>query len=262
MDSNRKIHTYDERENAIQELALRNMRFVISVAKKYEGLGVSLEDLICEGHFGNLIAARRFDPTKGFKFISYAVFWIRQSIMDSLNKNGRTIRIPQNKIQESLEIKNIISELTQTLEREPTYSEIADKLDLNTSTVALCLDSNRKITQLDTPFTSDDPNASTLRDIIKNESCENADKGLEDESLRTDLERTFRILTPRDADIIKLSFGLNTSEYGSKRDGSMTLEDIGKRFNLSRERVRQIRDKAIKRLGAGDCAELLKHYAA
>ena len=250
---------HNTREAAIEELVLR---FVVSVAKKYQGLGLPLSDLISEGHIGNLKAARRFDPTKGFRFISYSVWWIRQSIISALNQTGRTIRIPQNKIVEESKLRNMNLQLSQKLERTPTIYELADALGFTLETVLSSLDASKKMSQLDAPLTQGEEGSTTLSEMIESTGILRTDQVLEDESMKIDLDRVLCTLTPRDAQIIRLSFGINNCGQGKKADGSMTLEEIGARFDLTRERVRQIREKSLKKLKKMKETELLRQYAA
>ena len=253
---------HNTREAAIEELVLRNMRFVVSVAKKYQGLGLPLSDLISEGHIGNLKAARKFDHTRGFRFISYSVWWIRQSIISALNQTGRTIRIPQNKIVEESKLRNMNLQLSQKLERTPTIYELADALGFTLETVLSSLDASKKMSQLDAPLTQGEEGSTTLSEMIESTGILRTDQVLEDESMKIDLDRILCTLTPRDAQIIRLSFGINNCGQGKKADGSMTLEEIGARFDLTRERVRQIREKALKKLKKMKETELLRQYAA
>ena len=250
------------REAAIEALVLSNMRFVVSVAKKYQGLGLPLSDLISEGHIGNLKAARRFDPTKGFKFISYSVWWIRQSIISAINQTGRTIRIPQNKIVDESKLRQMNLQLTQKLERTPTIYELADALGFTLETVLSSLDASKRLSQLDAPLKQGEEGSTTLSEIIESKGILRTDQVLEDESVKIDLDRILCMLTPRDAQIIRLSFGIDNCGQGKKADGSMTLEEIGARFDLTRERVRQIREKALKQLKKMKETELLRQYAA
>jgi RNA polymerase primary sigma factor len=250
------------REAAIEALVLSNMRFVVSVAKKYQGLGLPLSDLISEGHIGNLKAARRFDPTKGFKFISYSVWWIRQSIISAINQTGRTIRIPQNKIVDESKLRQMNLQLTQQLERTPTIYELADALGFTLETVLSSLDASKRLSQLDAPLKQGEEGSATLSEIIESTGILRTDQVQEDESLKIDLDRVLCTLTPRDAQIIRLSFGIDNCGHGKKADGSMTLEEIGARFDLTRERVRQIREKALKQLKKMKETELLRQYAA
>ena len=251
-----------ERKKAIEELATRNMRFVVSVAKQYQGLGLSLSDLISEGHIGNLEAARRFDHSRGFRFISYSVWWIRQSILSALNIKGRTIRIPQNKIGEESQLRRMNIKLTQELERTPTIYELADELGFSIDKVLSCLSASKRVCELDAPIRQAEEGSNTLAEVLKVEDDTWTDSALKDESLKIDIERIICTLTPRDAEIVKLSFGLKNCGVGRKADGSMTLEEIGQRFDLTRERVRQIREKAIKQLMETNETKLLRQYAA
>ena len=251
-----------ERENAIEELATRNMRFVVSVAKKYQGLGLSLSDLISEGHIGNLKAARRFDHSRGFRFISYSVWWIRQSIISAINETGRTIRIPQNKIAEESQLRRMNIQLSQELERTPTIYELAEGLGFSLETVLSSFSASKRVSELDAPLKQGEVGSATLSDVIESKGVTRTDCVLEAESLTIDLERIICTLTPRDAEIIRLSFGIKNCGEGKKSDGSMTLEEIGELFDLTRERVRQIREKALTKLKRMKETELLRQYAA
>ena len=187
-----------EREKAIEELATRNMRFVVSVAKKYQGLGLSLSDLISEGHIGNLKAARRFDHSRGFRFISYSVWWIRQAIISAINETGRTIRIPQNKIVEESKLRRMNIQLSQELERTPTIYELADGLGFSLETVLSSFSASKRVSELDAPLKTGIESSSTLGEILSIEDELKTDAALEYESLITDIESMLSVLVPRD----------------------------------------------------------------
>ena len=250
----------EERRAAREELVMRNLRFVVSVAKRYQGMGLPLSDLINEGHIGMMKAAARFDHTKGFKFISYAVWWIRQSIIDAINKTARTIRIPLNKVAESTKVREMSLKLTQELERLPTEYEIADALDMTLETVMVCFHNDKMLGQLDAPLKNGEEGAATFMDVLVIGEAPKTDAELESESLRIDIERVLSTLTPRDAEIVRLCFGLR--EFNRRRVRSMTLEEIGEEFELTRERVRQIREKAVVKIRGSSSSEILRGYVA
>ena len=250
----------EERRAAREELVVRNMRFVVSVAKKYQGLGLPLTDLINEGHLGMMKAAERFDHTRGFIFISYAVWWIRQAIIDAINKTARSIRIPLNKVAESSKVRAMSLKLTQELERLPTEYEIAEALDMTLETVMACFHNDKRLGELNAPLKQGEEGAATFIDVLVIEEEAKTDSELESESLMIDIERVLCTLTPRDAEIVRLCFGLR--EFNKKRMRSMTLEEIGEEFELTRERVRQIREKAIAKLKGSPGTEILRGYVA
>ena len=230
----RRIHKGDLK--ARDCLINANLRFVISVAKQYQNLGLSLADLINEGNLGLIEAAQRFDETRGFKFISYAVWWIRQAIIYALAKQSRIVRLPLNRISHINKIKKIIAELEQKYEREPTILEITQALELTPNDVTVAIKNAGRYISMDAPLVQGEEE--NMYDVLLNEDASSPDKELLTDSLRKEIERALNKLTPREADIIRLYFGLNGKH-------AHTLAEIGEEFNLTRERVRQIKDKAI-----------------
>jgi RNA polymerase primary sigma factor len=238
-------------EKALDKLIKANLRFVVSVSKQYQNQGLSLPDLINEGNVGLIKAAQRFDETRGFKFISYAVWWIRQSILQALAEQARIVRLPLNKIGSINRINKAFSNLEQLYEREPSVNEIAEILEMAPDDVKDAMKSAGRHVSMDAPIKDDEE--STMYDILLNKDAPSPDKALLNDSLRREIERVLSILTYREANILRLYFGLNTKyQY--------TLEEIGQEFNLTRERVRQIKEKAIKRLKAATRSKLLKSY--
>lgn len=236
---------------ALEQLAKANLRFVVSVAKQYQNQGLSLGDLINEGNLGLLKAAKRFDETRGFKFISYAVWWIRQSILQALAEQSRIVRLPLNRVGALNKIGKAYSNLEQEFEREPSADELAKELDMEPSEIAETLKISSKHISMDAPFTQGEEN--NLLDVIESDLQPSPDHDLMDESLKAEIDRVLSTLSPREAEVIKLYFGLDT-------DNSLTLEEIGERFNLTRERVRQIKEKAIRRLRHASRSKNLKAY--
>jgi RNA polymerase primary sigma factor len=236
---------------ALERLTSANLRFVVSVAKQYESSGLTLGDLINEGNLGLIKAAKRFDETKGFKFISYAVWWIRQSILQAINEHARIVRLPANKVGDLSKISKASSELEQHLERAATVEEIAEILEVPVEKVAGTLASASRHISVDAPFSSDEEN--TLLDVLQNPGS-GTDKEVMDDSLRTEISRSLTMLEKRDREIVELFFGLGGSQ-------PLSLEEIGEKYNLTRERVRQIKDKALARLRHSDRAyRELKSY--
>ena len=237
---------------ALEKLTKANLRFVVSVAKQYQNQGLSLSDLINEGNLGLIKAAQRFDETRGFKFISYAVWWIRQSILQALAEQSRIVRLPLNKVGSLNKINRAFSELEQEYEREPSANELADVLEIPTEEVETTLGVAARHVSMDAPFIDGEDNS--LLDVLENNGTPNTDSGLEySESLRTEIERSLGTLTERQMDVIKLYFGIGAEH-------PLSLEDIGEQFGLTRERVRQIKDKAINKLRSSSRSKLLKHY--
>lgn len=237
---------------ALEKLTKANLRFVVSVAKQYQNQGLSLSDLINEGNLGLIKAAQRFDETRGFKFISYAVWWIRQSILQALAEQSRIVRLPLNKVGSLNKINKAFSELEQEYEREPSPEELADTLEIPTEEVETTLGVAARHVSMDAPFVEGEDNS--LLDVLENSSTPGTDQALEyNESLRKEIERSLSTLTDRQCDVIKLYFGIGVEH-------PMSLEDIGERFGLTRERVRQIKDKAINKLRSANRSKLLKHY--
>lgn len=236
---------------ALEKLTKANLRFVVSVAKQYQNQGLSLGDLINEGNLGLIKAAQRFDETRGFKFISYAVWWIRQSILQALAEQSRIVRLPLNRVGSLNKISKTFSELEQKYEREPSPEELADVLDVTTAEVVDTLKISGRHISMDAPFVQGEENS--LLDVLENDSQETPDSGLMNDSLRREVQRALSTLTHREGDVITLYFGLNGS-------AALNLEEIGEKFNLTRERVRQIKEKAIRRLRHTSRSKALKPY--
>ena len=236
---------------ALERLTKANLRFVVSVAKQYQNQGLSLGDLINEGNLGLIKAAKRFDETRGFKFISYAVWWIRQSILQALAEQSRIVRLPLNRVGALNKIGKAYSNLEQEFEREPSASEIAQELDMDVSEISDNLKIAGRHISMDAPFAQGEENS--LLDVIENDQQPSPDYVLMNESLKNEISRALSTLSNREAEVIKLYFGLN-------KEHSMTLEEIGERFNLTRERVRQIKEKAIRRLRHASRSKNLKTY--
>jgi len=239
-------------QNALNKLSRANLRFVISVAKQYQNQGLSLPDLINEGNVGLVKAAKRFDETRGFKFISYAVWWIRQAILQAIAEQSRVVRLPLNKIGDINKIKKAAIHLEQKYERIPTAAEIAKELDFSESKVKSSLKNSTRSLSMDAPF-QEGENDNNLYDVISSGESPHPDKSLLHESLRIEINRALDTLAPREADVVKLNFGLGGQP-------PMTLQEIGDTFDLSRERVRQIREKAIRRLRQTSKSHILKKY--
>ena len=237
-------------QKALEKLTRANLRFVVSVAKQYQNQGLSLPDLINEGNLGLIKAAEKFDETRGFKFISYAVWWIRQSILQALAEQSRIVRLPLNQVGSLNKINKAFSRFEQENERRPSPEELADSLDLPAEKVADTLRVSGRHISVDAPFVEGEDNS--LLDVLVNDDSPIADRTLINESLSTEVERALSTLPERERDIIKLFFGINTQE--------MTLEEIGEKFGLTRERVRQIKEKAIRRLRHSSRSKLLKTY--
>ncbi|ALM06430.1 MULTISPECIES: sigma-70 family RNA polymerase sigma factor [Sediminicola] len=236
---------------ALEKLTKANLRFVVSVAKQYQNQGLTLPDLINEGNLGLIKAAQRFDETRGFKFISYAVWWIRQSILQALAEQSRIVRLPLNKIGSINKINKTFAFLEQAHERQPSAEEIAKELDMTVEDVKQSLKNSGRHVSMDAPLI--DGEDSNLYDVLRSGESPNPDRELLHESLRTEIERALETLTPREADVIRLYFGLAGQH-------SMTLEEIGETFDLTRERVRQIKEKAIRRLKHTSRSKILKTY--
>lgn len=241
----------DGNESSLERLTKANLRFVVSVAKQFQSQGLSLGDLINEGNLGLIKAANRFDETRGFKFISYAVWWIRQSILQALAEQSRIVRLPLNKVGTMNKIGKAFSLLEQEFEREPSPKEIAEQLALSDYEVSDTIQKSSKHLSLDAPFSEEEENR--LLDIIENQEQPSPDNTLISESLRIELDRALATLTPREAEVVKLYFGLD-------EETPLTLEEIGERFNLTRERVRQIKEKALRRLRHASRSKPLRSY--
>ena len=240
-----------EGERALEQLVKANLRFVVSVAKQYQNQGLSLGDLINEGNLGLIKAAKRFDETRGFKFISYAVWWIRQSILQALAEQSRIVRLPLNRVGALNKIGKKFSELEQLYEREPTAAELAEELDMTMTEVTDTIKISGRHLSVDAPFAQGEDNR--LLDVLVSESQPAPDQGLMSESLKIEVRRALSTLSEREAEVIRLYFGLD-------REHSLTLEEIGERFQLTRERVRQIKEKAIRRLRHTSRSKSLRAY--
>jgi RNA polymerase primary sigma factor len=239
-------------QRALEKLTKANLRFVVSVAKQYQNQGLSLSDLINEGNLGLIKAAQRFDETRGFKFISYAVWWIRQSILQALAEQSRIVRLPLNKVGLSNKISKAYSQLEQEFEREPSPDELATILEINTEEVEATLGVAARHVSMDAPFIDGEDNS--LLDVLANPNAVSADEELDHhDSLRREIERSLSTLTDRQKDVIILYFGIAVEH-------PMSLEDIGEKFGLTRERVRQIKDKAITKLRTTSRSKLLRNY--
>lgn len=238
---------------ALERLTKSNLRFVVSVSKQYQNQGLELSDLINEGNLGLIKAAERFDETRGFKFISYAVWWIRQSILQALAEQARIVRLPLNKIGTINKINKAYSELEQLFERPPTADELSDHLNCSIEDIRQSLSNTSRHISMDAPLVDGDEGSSSMYDVLPNDALLSPEDGLEHESLRTDINRSLDTLTGRESDVVRLYYGLN----GRK---ALTLEEIGDLFDLTRERVRQIKEKAIRRLKHTSRSRMLKTY--
>ncbi|EEF75352.1 Sigma-70 region 2, partial [Phocaeicola coprophilus DSM 18228 = JCM 13818] len=235
---------------ALEKLTRANLRFVVSVAKQYQNQGLSLPDLINEGNLGLIKAAEKFDETRGFKFISYAVWWIRQSILQALAEQSRIVRLPLNQVGSLNKISKAFSKFEQENERRPSPEELADELEIPVDKISDTLKVSGRHISVDAPFVEGEDNS--LLDVLVNDDSPMADRSLVNESLSREIDRALSTLTEREKDIIQMFFGINTQE--------MTLEEIGDKFGLTRERVRQIKEKAIRRLRQNSRSKLLKSY--
>jgi len=245
----RKIKRGDE--EALAKLVRSNLRFVVSVAKQYQNQGMSLPDLINEGNLGLIKAAQRFDETRGFKFISYGVWWIRQAILQSLAEQARIVRLPVNKIGSINKINRVFAKLEQEFEREPSSQEIADVLQMAPEEVKEVLKSNGRTVSMDAPISNEEDN--NMYDVMYSDDNPSPDKHLINESLTYEIERALSTLSPREAKVVKLYFGINMKH-------PLTLEEIGEELGLTRERVRQIKEKALKRIQYTTRSKILKTY--
>ena len=247
----RRIKMGDQK--ALDRLTKANLRFVVSVAKQYQNQGLTLPDLINEGNVGLIKAAQRFDETRGFKFISYAVWWIRQSILQALAEQARIVRLPLNKIGSISKINRAFSELEQKYERPPTADELANALEVSVNDVKQALSSSSRHVSMDAPLKEGDESSSNMYDILENDSLPSPEKNLLHDSLKKEISRSLNTLTAREADVIRFFYGL---------DGytAISLDEIGQRFDLTRERVRQIKEKAIRRLKHTSRSRMLKAY--
>lgn len=235
---------------ALEKLTRANLRFVVSVAKQYQNQGLSLPDLINEGNLGLIKAAEKFDETRGFKFISYAVWWIRQSILQALAEQSRIVRLPLNQVGSLNKINKALGRFEQENERQPSTQELADMIDIPKDKIDDTLRVSGRHVSMDAPFVDGEDNS--LLDVLPNDDSPMADRGLNKESLSTEVERSLQVLTPREREIIKCFFGIGCQE--------MTLEEIGENLDLTRERVRQIKEKAIRKLKKPSASKLLVTY--
>jgi RNA polymerase primary sigma factor len=237
---------------ALEKLTKANLRFVVSVSKQYQNQGLSLPDLINEGNLGLIKAAQRFDETRGFKFISYAVWWIRQSILQALAEQSRIVRLPLNKIGSINKINKTFAKLEQEFEREPSADEIAQVLEMTTDDIKETMKNNGRHVSMDAPLSSSEDGGS-MYDVMTNEDLPSPEGGLINESLQREIERALTTLTSREADVVRLYFGLSGQH-------PLTLEEIGEKFDLTRERVRQIKEKAVRRLKHTSRSKILRTY--
>jgi RNA polymerase primary sigma factor len=247
----RRIKKGDQR--ALEKLTKANLRFVVSVSKQYQNQGLTLPDLINEGNLGLIKAAQRFDETRGFKFISYAVWWIRQSILQALAEQSRIVRLPLNKIGSINKVNKAYSELEQKYERPPTPEELATILEMTVEEVKQSLKNAGRHVSMDAPLKDGDDSSSTMYDVLSSSESPSPETELIHDSLRKEIERSLSTLTAREADVVRLYFGLSGQH-------PMTLEEIGEKFDLTRERVRQIKEKAIRRLKHTSRSKILKSY--
>jgi RNA polymerase primary sigma factor len=239
-------------QEAIDKLTKANLRFVVSVAKQYQNQGLALPDLINEGNLGLIKAAQRFDETRGFKFISYGVWWIRQSIMQALAEQSRIVRLPLNKVGLTNRISRAYSQLEQEFERTPTTEELADVLDMETEEISATMSVAARHVSMDSPLS--DGEESTLIDVLVNGNADSADRQIMfNDSLRLEIQRSLTLLTPRQKEVICYFYGIDVDE-------PLSLEDLGVKYGLTRERVRQIKDKALKKLKTFTGSNLLKEY--
>ena len=244
-----KIHNGDT--SALERLIKSNLRFVVSVAKQYQNQGLSLGDLINEGNVGLMKAARRFDETRGFKFISYAVWWIRQSILQALAEQSRIVRLPLNRVGTLNRIGKEYGRLEQEFEREPSPEELANALEMDVEELSDVMLMNGKPMSMDAPFNQNDENS--LHDVLVNDDLPSPDEVLMTESLKAEIKNALDVLNEREKEVLKLYFGIDTEQ-------ALTLEEIGEKFNLTRERVRQIKEKAIRKLRHNSRSKNLKSY--
>jgi len=247
----RKIKQGDSQ--ALDRLTKANLRFVVSVSKQYQNQGLALPDLINEGNLGLIKAAQRFDETRGFKFISYAVWWIRQSILQALAEQARIVRLPLNKIGIINKVNKAFSELEQELGRTPTIDELADALEISDADVKQSMANSGRHVSMDAPLKDGDEGSSSLYDILQNTENNNPERELILESLRSEIVRSLNTLKLREADVIRLYYGLDGT-------APLTLAEIGQRFDLTRERVRQIKEKGIRKLKNASRSKILKAY--
>jgi RNA polymerase primary sigma factor len=251
VDLARRIKQGDRQ--ALERLTKANLRFVVSVSKQYQNQGLALPDLINEGNVGLIKAAERFDETRGFKFISYAVWWIRQAILQALAEQARIVRLPLNKIGTINKINKAYSELEQLFERPPSAEELAEFLECSVDDVRNSLNNSSRHISMDAPLIEGDESSSSMYDVLLNDSMQGPEHDLQKESLKKDIERSLSSLTGREGDVVRLYYGLNGRH-------PLSLEEIGDLFDLTRERVRQIKEKAIRRLKHTSRSRMLKTY--
>ncbi len=240
-------------EVAKEKLVKANLRFVVSVAKQFQNQGLSLGDLINEGNVGLIKAAQRFDVTRGFKFISYAVWWIRQGIMEAIANQSRVVRLPLNRVSNLTKISKAFRDLEQEYERKPTTEELAKMLEMTAEEVAYSLQISGRYVSMDAPLKSGDENKNSLMDVLPNDNQPLPDNSLMKESLKNEVTNILSTLDAREAEVIRLSFGIGRNEKA-------TLEEIGERFNLTKERIRQIKEKALRKLRGSKRGDRLKAY--
>ncbi len=240
-------------EVAQEKLVRANLRFVVSVAKQFQNRGLSLGDLISEGNIGLIKAAQRFDVTRGFKFISYAVWWVRQGIMQAIVDQSRMVHLPLNRVADLAKISKAYREFEQEYDRKPFTEELAKNLDMTTDKVSYTLQISGRHISMDAPLKSGDENKNSLKEVLPNDNQPLPDKDLMSESLKNELANALSILSNREAEVIKLTFGIGDAN-------KVTLEEIGERFNLTRERIRQIREKALRKLRSSKRSDRLKTY--
>ena len=238
-------------KKALERLTRGNLRFVVSVAKQYQNQGLSLADLINEGNLGLLKAAERFDETRAFKFISYAAWWIRQSILQAISEQSRIVRLPQNQVGSMSKINRVLNKFEQENERRPSIEELSEHTDLPEEKIDEALSANTRHISVDAPFADNEDNS--LLDVLVNEDAPSVDSTLEEESLKTEIRQALKILNDRERKVIEAFFGINNGH-------EMTLEEIGVKYGLTRERVRQIKEKAIKRLRECTKNKMLKTF--
>jgi RNA polymerase primary sigma factor len=238
---------------AQDKLVRANLRFVVSVAKMYQNQGLSLGDLINEGNIGLVKAAQRFDETRGFKFISYAVWWVRQGIMSAIADQSRVVRLPLNRVGNLTKLGKVYRELEQEFERKPTTEELAKILEITSDEVAYILQISSRQVSVDAPFNNSDENKTTLMDVLHNEEQPMPDTDLMQDSLKNEVADILSTLDEREAEVIRLSFGIGSNQKA-------TLEEIGERFNLTRERIRQIKENALRKLRSSKRSNKLKDY--
>ncbi|MAT57820.1 MAG: RNA polymerase subunit sigma [Ignavibacteriae bacterium] len=243
----------DGDQSALEKLTKANLRFVVSVAKQYQNNGLPLSDLINEGNYGLIKAAKRFDETRGFKFISYAVWWIRQSILQAIADQSRMVRLPLNRVGDLNKIMKVASRMEQELERKPSIEELAIELDMSVEDVSNALQNSGRHVSVDAPIKQGEDNKNSLLDIMANDHQPSPDSNIMEDSLKKDIEQALSTLTEKEATVIRLYFGIGT-EY------SATLEEIGEILNLTRERVRQIKEKALRRLRHNSRSKNLAAY--